>query len=48
MADRRFLIQGPSAVNVSGGRTSGMMLHHILDAHDGKLPPDVFGVTISY
>lgn len=31
-------------INVSGGRTSGMMLHHILDAHDGKLPHDVVAV----
>lgn len=44
MADRRFLISGPAVINVSGGRTSGMMLHHILDAHDGKLPPDVVAV----
>lgn len=41
MADRRFFIQGPAVVNVSGGRTSGFMLHEILDAHDGKLPPGV-------
>jgi 3'-phosphoadenosine 5'-phosphosulfate sulfotransferase (PAPS reductase)/FAD synthetase len=37
-----FRLQGPSAINVSGGRTSGMMLHHILERHDGRLPPDVF------
>jgi 3'-phosphoadenosine 5'-phosphosulfate sulfotransferase (PAPS reductase)/FAD synthetase len=37
-----FRIEGPAAINVSGGRTSGMMLHHILDAHDGRLPPGVF------
>lgn len=44
MSDRRFRIEGPAVINVSGGRTSGMMLHHILDAHDGKLPPDVVSV----
>ncbi len=44
MADRRFLIEGPASINVSGGRTSGMMLHHVLDAHDGKLPPDVLAL----
>ena len=42
MTDRRFLVEGPAIINVSGGRTSGMMLHHILDAHDGKLPSNVF------
>lgn len=41
MADRRFRVQGPAIINVSGGRTSAFMLHEILDAHDGKLPPDV-------
>lgn len=39
-----FRITGPAIVNVSGGRTSGFMLHQILDAHDGKLPPDVHAV----
>ena len=28
-------------INVSGGRTSGYMLYHLLDACDGELPPDV-------
>lgn len=41
---RKFRITGPAVVNVSGGRTSGYMLHLILDAHDGKLPPDVVAV----
>lgn len=44
MVDRRFRIQGPAVVNVSGGRTSGFMFHEILDAYDGKLPPDVVAV----
>jgi 3'-phosphoadenosine 5'-phosphosulfate sulfotransferase (PAPS reductase)/FAD synthetase len=34
------LPDGPVAIQFSGGRTSGMMLHHILDAHDGQLPPN--------
>lgn len=34
------LPDGPVAIQFSGGRTSGMMLHHILDAHDGVLPAD--------
>jgi 3'-phosphoadenosine 5'-phosphosulfate sulfotransferase (PAPS reductase)/FAD synthetase len=36
-----FRIDGPAVVSFSGGRTSGMMLHHILDAHGGRLPSDV-------
>lgn len=44
MSDRRFRIQGPAVIAVSGGRTSGFMLHEILDAHGGKLPPDVVAV----
>lgn len=44
VSDRRFRITGPAVINVSGGRTSGFMLHHILDAHDGKLPADVVAV----
>lgn len=38
---RAFTIQGPAAISFSGGRTSAFMLHEILDAHDGRLPPDV-------
>ena len=30
----------PCAIQFSGGRTSGYMLHEILKAHDGILPPD--------
>jgi 3'-phosphoadenosine 5'-phosphosulfate sulfotransferase (PAPS reductase)/FAD synthetase len=36
-----FLIEGPAAVGVSGGRTSGYMLWRILEAHGGQLPDDV-------
>lgn len=36
-----FKIVGPAVVSFSGGRTSGMMLHRILEAHGGTLPEDV-------
>jgi 3'-phosphoadenosine 5'-phosphosulfate sulfotransferase (PAPS reductase)/FAD synthetase len=36
-----YRIEGPALISFSGGRTSGCMLWHILDAHDGKLPEDV-------
>lgn len=36
-----YLIEGPAIVSVSGGRTSGKMLHAILDAHGGTLPRGV-------
>jgi 3'-phosphoadenosine 5'-phosphosulfate sulfotransferase (PAPS reductase)/FAD synthetase len=36
-----YLIQGPALISFSGGRTSGYMLKHILDAHGGTLPADV-------
>ena len=36
-----FKIEGPAIVSFSGGRTSGYMLHRILNAHDGTLPDDV-------
>jgi 3'-phosphoadenosine 5'-phosphosulfate sulfotransferase (PAPS reductase)/FAD synthetase len=45
MVDRRpFRVTGPAVISVSGGRTSGYMLWRILDAHDGKLPPDVIAI----
>ena len=36
-----YLIKGPAIVSFSGGRTSGYMLRHVLDAHGGRLPEDV-------
>lgn len=39
-----FLITGPAVISVSGGRTSGYMLHRIVEAHDGKLPDDVLPI----
>lgn len=36
-----FLIEGPAAVGVSGGRTSAYMLRRMLDAHQDRLPPNV-------
>ena len=36
-----YLIQGPALISFSGGRTSGYMLKHIIDAHGGTLPADV-------
>ena len=36
-----LLDDGPTCISFSGGRTSAYMLHHILDAHDGRLPDDV-------
>jgi 3'-phosphoadenosine 5'-phosphosulfate sulfotransferase (PAPS reductase)/FAD synthetase len=36
-----FRIEGPACISFSGGRTSGYMLHCILEAHGGTLPDDV-------
>jgi hypothetical protein len=33
-----FLIETPFVVSFSGGRTSGLMLYKILEAHGGKMP----------
>jgi len=36
-----FRVTGPALLSFSGGRTSGLMLRRILDAHGGTLPADV-------
>lgn len=36
-----YKIEGPALISFSGGRTSAFMLHEILRAHGGELPPDV-------
>jgi 3'-phosphoadenosine 5'-phosphosulfate sulfotransferase (PAPS reductase)/FAD synthetase len=36
-----YYLPGPALISFSGGRTSAFMLHEILRAHKGKLPPDV-------
>ncbi|WP_096703331.1 phosphoadenosine phosphosulfate reductase family protein [Magnetospirillum sp. 15-1] len=41
MTRNPYRIDGPALVSFSGGRTSGYMLHQILDAHDGQLPADI-------
>lgn len=39
-----FRLDGPAILNVSGGRTSALMLRRVLDAHGGALPSDVHAV----
>lgn len=36
-----YLLDTPAVVNLSGGRSSGFMTWHILQAYGGQLPPDV-------
>lgn len=36
-----FRIEGPATISFSGGRSSAMMLHHIIQAHGGELPSDI-------
>jgi 3'-phosphoadenosine 5'-phosphosulfate sulfotransferase (PAPS reductase)/FAD synthetase len=37
-----YKVESPALISFSGGRTSGYMLYHILDAFDGKLPEGVY------
>lgn len=39
-----YCIEPPALVSVSGGRTSAFMLAKIIEAHGGKLPPDIVPV----
>ena len=39
-----YKIEGPALISFSGGRTSGFMLHNIIQAHGGKLPKDIYVV----
>jgi 3'-phosphoadenosine 5'-phosphosulfate sulfotransferase (PAPS reductase)/FAD synthetase len=39
-----YLLNGPAIIAFSGGRTSGLMLYRIIEAHGGRLPDDVVPV----
>ena len=39
-----YKIHGPACISVSGGRSSGLLLFRILEAHTGRLPSDVYCV----
>ncbi len=41
MKHNPYLIDGPAIISFSGGRTSGLMLHRILEAYHGDLPDDI-------
>lgn len=36
-----FKLPVPCILGCSGGRTSGYLVRHVLDAYDGKLPPTI-------
>ena len=36
-----YRVPRPAVVSFSGGRTSGYMLKHIVDAYGGRLPDDI-------
>ena len=37
-----YKVESPALISFPGGRTSGYMLYHILNAFDGKLPEGVY------
>jgi 3'-phosphoadenosine 5'-phosphosulfate sulfotransferase (PAPS reductase)/FAD synthetase len=39
-----YRIEAPALISFSGGRTSGFMLQHILDAFGGRLPEGIVAV----
>ena len=39
-----MIVTGPTIINVSGGRTSALMLRRVLDAHGGRLPDEAHAV----
>jgi 3'-phosphoadenosine 5'-phosphosulfate sulfotransferase (PAPS reductase)/FAD synthetase len=39
-----YRIEAPALISFSGGRTSGFMLRHILDAFEGRLPEGIVAV----
>lgn len=39
-----FRLDGPAVIAFSGGRTSGLMLYRIIEAHGGALPSDILPV----
>ena len=39
--DNPFCIEGPALISFSGGRTSGYMLYHVVQAHGGSLPDHI-------
>lgn len=39
-----YKINTPALISFSGGRTSGYMLHKIINAYNGKLPEDIYVV----
>lgn len=41
MTGSPYAITGPAIISFSGGRTSGYMLRHIIDAHGGTLPGNI-------
>ena len=42
-----YRIARPAAISFSGGRSSGYMLKHVVDAYSGKLPDDVVVVVFA-